>query len=171
MKRVLLITLSIFIIHIAIAQNAKILRGHGIKKLSVFLGTWKSKNADPKDSSFAVYTCRWSVNGNYLVCDQIVTDGAKNSNNLAIYSYDSATDSYKLSLVGIPGAEPFAISMTCKDDTLIYTNEYIANGKKVYTRTLNNFVSNTLYTYKSQSSNDKATWTTLSEGTAIKIAD
>lgn len=168
-KAFLIMTAMFFSISV-FAQNGKILKDPGLKKLSVFAGTWRSQNDEAyKDNSFAVYTCRWSAYGNFLICDQIVTKKDGKTNNLAIYSYDSLNN-YKLTLVGIPGVNPFSIPVTSKSDTLIYSGEYTDNGKKVYTRTLNVFLNDAKYKYTVQSSKDGINWATLVEGTAIKIA-
>ncbi|MDP9046753.1 MAG: hypothetical protein M3N14_01365 [Bacteroidota bacterium] len=170
MKNLLIIAISLLITTTSFGQNGKILTEPGLKKLSVFLGTWKSQSEGAKDQ-FAIYTCRWSVNGKYLVCDQIVTDGEKKTNNLAIYSYNAVRDTYKLSLVGIPGADPFAIPVTYKSDELVYSGDYMQDGKKVYTRTLNTFISRSYYIYKVQSSKDSINWTISIAGKAVKIAE
>ncbi len=154
------------------AQSIRILKDTGIKKLSVFIGTWRSKNNPPNEDegSFAIYTCRWSVNGTYLVCDQIVTSKNGKTNNLAIYSYDSLNE-YKLNLVGIPGSDPFSIPVTSSGDTLTYSGSYSENGVTMYTRTLNVFENTLKYYYISQFSKDKKNWTISVEGTAVKIGE
>jgi len=65
---------------------------------------------------------------------------------------------------------PFAIDIVYKGDELIYISSYNDNGKKVYSRTLNDFVSPTYYTFKVQSSTDSLNWTTSMEGRSIKIS-
>lgn len=156
----------------AFCQTAMILKDAGIKKLSVFLGTWKAESAiDAKhpEKTSAVYTCQWSANGRYLVADQLVNDHGTETNNLSIYNYNPEKDDYTLSLVGIPGMQPFTVPVTYKGDTLFYTGEYTDNGKKVYNRTLNIFLSPTSYIYKIQLSDDGITWRTDGEGKAAKM--
>src|ERR1700760_2006295 len=118
-------------------QSPVVLRDSGLKKLSVFIGTWKAVNdPDPSGGSggggvSAVYTCQWSANGNYLVADQQVTNGGVMTNNLSIYHYNPKEDTYTLSLVGIPGMQPFSINVTYKGDELYYLSDYTDNaGKK-----------------------------------------
>jgi hypothetical protein len=153
-------------------QTAAVLQASGIKKLSVFLGTWKAESlvdaAHPVKTS-AVYTCQWSANGRYLVADQLVSNDGKETNNLSIYHYNSDKDDYTLSLVGIPGMQPFTVPVTYKADTLFYSGEYTDNGKKVYNRTLNIFTSATTYVYKIQFSDDGVHWRTDGEGKAMKM--
>lgn len=170
--------------HVAIGQNtapapgpsgnsAKVLTEQGVKKLSVFVGTWQAHgNPDStgKTPPSAVTTCQWSANGQYLVCDQLVTNEGKQTNNLSIYSYKPDDDSYTLSLVGIPGMDPFNVPVTYKGDEFIYSGEYTVEGKKTFTRTLNIFSSATEYIYKVQSSADGINWTTHAEGQSHKVA-
>lgn len=154
------------------SQTAIILKDAGIKKLSVFLGTWKAESAvDAKhpEKTSAVYTCQWSANGLYLIADQLVNHDGKETNNLSIYHYNPEKDDYTLSLVGIPGMQPFTVPVTYKGDTLFYTGEYTDNGKKVYNRTLNIFLSPTSYIYMIQTSGDGVNWRTDGEGTARKM--
>ncbi len=161
--------IGIFLSATIFAQNGIILKDDGLNKLSVFLGTWQSKNNPASDdNTSAVYTCRWSVNKEFLVCDQIVTHKDGQTNNLAIYSYDSLNN-YKLTLVGIPGVEPFSIPVISSGDSLIYPGSHMENGMKVYNRTVNIFSSNTLYKYFIQSSKDGINWITSLEGKATKI--
>jgi hypothetical protein len=78
-----LLVIGLFILFTGFAQNGKILNVSGLKKLSVFIGTWRSQSHTIfKDNTFAVYTCNWSANGNFLVCDQIVTNSDGKTNNL-----------------------------------------------------------------------------------------
>jgi len=161
--------ISLLIASAATAQTPKVLKQHGIKKLSVLIGKWKSETLVNGKSQgvAAISTCRWSPNGNYLIADQMIV--ANKANNLSIYSYVPEKDAYKLSLVGVPGMAPFAIDIVYKGDELIYISSYNDGGKKVYSRTLNDFVSPIYYTFKVQSSTDSLNWTTSMEGRTIKI--
>jgi hypothetical protein len=153
-------------------QSARVLTGQGVKKLGVFIGTWKAEStvdaAHPEKTS-ATYTCQWSPNGRYLVADQLVNNNGQETNNLSIYNYNADKDTYTLSLVGIPGVEPFSIGVLARGDTLFYNSEFMDNGKKVYSRTLNVFSSLTDYVYLIQFSEDGVSWRTNGEGKARKI--
>ena len=156
---------------IIFAQKATILKGDGLDKLSVLRGNWKAENQPgSKDNTTAVYGCRVSVNKSFLICDQIVNHEGHETNNLSIYSYDSLNH-YKLTLVGIPGVEPFSIPVITSGDSLIYPGSHLENGTRVYTRTVNVFNSNTKYDFFVQSSNDNIHWTTSLSGSAIKSSD
>jgi hypothetical protein len=155
------------------AQSPAVLKESGIKKLTVFIGTWRAEN-DPdstgKSDIFAFTTWQWSPNGNYLIADQRVTNRGTTTNNLDIFSYNPDKDGYTLAVVGIPGMEPFSTPITYKGDELYYLGSYMDNGgKKIYTRTVNSFLSATDYTFKVQSSEDGEHWTTSMQGKAHKI--
>ena len=89
-------------------------------------------------------------------------------NNLSIYNYNPAKDDYTLTLVGIAGMEPFTIPISYHGDTLFYHSEYSNNGKKMYNRTLNIFLSPSSYSYLIQSSDDGEHWKTDGMGKAGK---
>lgn len=174
MKIAILLILIILISYtFTFAQKPKVLKEQGIKKLSVFIGKWKSETLvnGKSQGTAAVSTCRWSANGNYMIADQMITNGKNKTNNLSIYSYVPEKDRYKLSLVGVPGLAPFAIDIACKGDELIYISSYMDNGRKVYNRTLNDFISPGYYTFKVQSSTDSLNWTTSMEGRSTKIGN
>jgi hypothetical protein len=154
------------------AQVATVLKESGIKKLDVLTGTWKARgNPDGSGNTpvSALTTCQWSANGAYLVCDQLVTNNGARTNNLSIYAYNADKDAYTLSLVGVPGMDPFSIGVTYKGDTLFYNSEYTANGKKVYARTLNVFASPSAYAYIVQSSDDGLNWQTSASGQSERV--
>ena len=155
------------------AQSAEVLKEKGLRKLEVFAGTWKTQG-DPDSSKHtpvsALTTCRWSVNGKFLVCDQLVTADGAQTDNLSIYSYNPDMDVYTLSLVGVPGMDPFALQVSYRGDTLIYSSRHAEDGKTIYDRTLNIFASPSAYIYQQQSSGDGLHWQTTASGRSIKIA-
>ena len=142
-------------------------------KLRVFIGTWKAESTDSANAGkvSSVYACTWSPNGNFLIADQKVSNHGALTNNLSIYNYNAATDDYTLTLVGIPGMAPWTVPIAYSGDTLIYHSEYTSDGKKMYNRTLNVFLSATNYKFLIQSSPDGTNWRTDGEGLARKIAD
>jgi len=161
--------LAIFFSASILAQKATVLKGDGLNKLSVLEGEWKAENqAGSGDSTSAVFACHFSENKNFLVCDQMINHEGHQTNNLSIYSYDSLNH-YKLTLVGIPGMEPFSIPAITTGDSLIYPGSHLENGIKVYNRTLNVFLNNAKYEFFIQSSNDNIHWTTSLSGTTEKI--
>ena len=155
------------------AQTARVLKGDGLKKLDVFVGTWKAEATDSasKGKISAVNTCAWSPGGRFLIADQAVNMNGTTTNNLSIYSYNTGTDDYTLTLVGVPGREPFTVPIACSGDTLIYHGAYTDNGKRYYNRTLNIFNSRDHYVYLIQTSEDSVHWRTNGEGRSVKVGD
>jgi len=151
--------------------QTKVLTGGGVKKLEVFVGTWRAEATDSasKGKISAVNTCAWSPNGGYLIADQSVTMNGASTNNLSIYSYNPGTDDYTLTLVGIPGRAPFTVPIAYRGDTLIYHSAYTDNGRRYYNRTLNIFSSPREYVYLIQSSEDSIHWQTNGEGRSRKV--
>lgn len=154
------------------AQTTRVLTGAGLKKLDAFVGTWKAEATDSanKGKILAVNTIRWSPNEGFLIADQNVTMGGGTTNNLSIYSYDPATDSYVLTIVGVPGRAPFTVPIAYRGDTLIYHSAYTDGGQRYYNRTLNIFRSAEEYVYLVQSSSDSLHWETHGEGRSMRVA-
>lgn len=148
----------------------KVLKGSGVLKLGVFLGTWNAESTDTAEAGkiSAVSTGSWSAGGDFLVVEQVVTNDGVKANNLSIFQYNAATDDYTLTLVGIPGMAPFTVPLAYSGDTLIFHSEYMENGAKKYNRTLNIFSSPTSYRYVIQNSSDGVNWQTAGEGRATK---
>jgi hypothetical protein len=156
----------------AFAQTARVLKDGGLKKLNVFVGAWQAEATDSanKGKISAVNTCRMSPNGGFLIADQSVTINGATTNNLSIYSYNAGTDDYTLTIVGIPGREPFTVPIAYHGDTLIYHGAYTDNGRRYYNRTLNIFNAPDSYIYLIQSSEDSVHWQTNGEGRSVKKA-
>jgi hypothetical protein len=152
------------------AQPARVLKEEGLQKLSVFVGTWKAEATDAanKGKISAVNSCQWSVNGGFLIADQAVTINGTKVDNLSIYHYNAATDDYTLTIVGIPGREPFTVPIAYRGDTLIYHSVYTDNGKRYFNRTLNIFDSRDSYVYLIQASEDSVHWQTNGEGRSVR---
>lgn len=155
------------------AQHGRVLKDPGIKKLSVFLGTWKAASTDTGEAGkiSAVSTGSWSANGDFLVVEQVVDNHGKKSNNLSIFQYNPGTDDYTLTLVGIPGMAPFTVPLTYRGDTLIFHSEWTEKVMKKYNRTLNIFSSTTSYRYIIQNSSDSTHWETAGEGKSERVGD
>ncbi|HVS97220.1 MAG TPA: hypothetical protein VHE54_12085 [Puia sp.] len=165
------VALSLTLASAGYAQT-KVLTAGGLRKLDVFVGTWRGEATDSANAGkiSAINTCRWSPNGGFLIADQAVNMNGRKTNNLSIYSWNPATDDYTLTLVGIPGSAPFTVPIAYRGDTLIYHSAYTDNGRRYYTRTLNIFSSPDRYTYLIQSSEDSVHWQTNGQGRSQKIA-
>jgi hypothetical protein len=153
------------------ASSPHLLKDSGIKKLSVFTGNWRAWNTDSADKGkiFAVFTCQFSPNGQYLISDRVVTNNGAVTNIHSTYSYSKEKDSYSMTVIGVPGAQPFTVPIAYEGDSLIYHTEYTDSGKKKYARTLDIFLSTTSYIFLVQSSENGWYWHTDAEGKATKV--
>src|SRR5690242_5636153 len=59
------------------------------KKLGAFVGKWETEGAFTSgQKTHTTLECRWSPQGSYLVCDQLVNMGGEHR-QFTVYSYDS----------------------------------------------------------------------------------
>jgi len=153
-----------------LSPSSHVLKDSGIKKLSVFTGNWHAWNTDSADKGkiFADFTCQFSPNGQYLIADRVVTNHGAVTNVHSIYSYNKNKDDYSLTVIGVPGEQPFTVPIAYEGDSLIYYGEYTDKGKKMYARTLDIFLSPVSYIFLVQSSENGWCWHTNSEGRATK---
>ncbi|HXA84925.1 MAG TPA: hypothetical protein VNZ47_07625 [Candidatus Dormibacteraeota bacterium] len=144
------------------------------KKLGAFLGKWETEGAftsGPKTSTSL--ECRWSPQGSYLVCDQLVKMAtAGDHRQFTVYSYDGKSGNYSYTTLSDPGAKPSTGGITIKGNLWTYDSSFTANGKTTLFRTTNEFTDAKTEVFKVASSEDNgAHWKTVLEGTAHKIAD
>ncbi|HEV3316272.1 MAG TPA: hypothetical protein VG488_04855 [Candidatus Angelobacter sp.] len=147
------------------------------KKLGVFVGKWESTGAfsDTKFSQAhkisSSIDCRWSPLGNFLMCEQSITDGTEKLIQLSIYSYNSKDGNYTISSMSGPGQQPFNGTVIIKGSLWTYPGGFERDGKKIEIRTTNDFSVAGTETFKTEFSEDGgAHWTTMLQGTSRKIA-
>lgn len=145
------------------------------KKLGAFVGKWETEGAftnGPKTST--TLECRWSPQGSYLVCDQLVRMGAAGDHRqFTVYSYNSKAGNYSFTTLSDPGAKPMTGGITIKGNLWTYDNSsFTANGKTTMIRTTNEFTDSKTEVFKVMSSEDNgATWKIALQGVARKVAD
>ena len=144
------------------------------RKLGAFTGKWETEGTftgGPKVSTSL--ECRWSPQGSYLVCDQLVRMGAAGDHRqLTVYSYDGKTGNYSYTTLADPGAKPSSGGIAIKGNLWTYDSSFSANGKTTMIRTTNEFTGPKTEVFKVISSEDNGvTWKPVLEGTAHKIAD
>ncbi|MGB8130263.1 MAG: hypothetical protein WCG81_10765 [Candidatus Angelobacter sp.] len=144
------------------------------KKLGAFVGKWETEGAftsGPKTST--TLECRWSPQGSYLVCDQLVRMGAAGDHRqFTVYSYDSKSGNYSYVTLADPGAKPSTGGIVIKGNLWTYDSSFIANGKTTLIRTTNEFTDAKTEVFKVTSSEDNgANWKVVLQGVAHKIAD
>ena len=160
-----------------IAQTAGTDDQTATKKLGVFVGKWQSEgrmvetpfsHADKISSSIE---CRWSPQGNFLICEQMITDSAGKHNQLSIYSYNSKDGNYSISSMAGPGKQPWNGTVIINGNVWTYPGSFEAKGKKVEIRTTNDFSVPDTETFKTEFSDDGgAHWIVTLQGTAHKTA-
>jgi len=148
------------------------------KKLGVFVGKWKSEgNFFETGYSHVGYVtsdinCRWSPQGNFLICEQQITDKEGQHTQLSIYSYNSKDRNYAISSMAGPGAQPWNGTVIINGNVWTYPGGFEAKGKKVEIRTINDFSTRGVEQFKSEFSDDGgAHWTTMLQGTAHRITE
>jgi hypothetical protein len=136
-----------------------------------FVGTWESAGTFT-DSAYSKAgsvsgstTCGWSIDHDFLICQQRVVLGKTEQHGIAIYTYDPAAEKYRFYNVGATqvGSTAIAVDPT----TITYTDTYSDGGKTVTNRTLNVWDDPDHYHFSTEYSLDGgAHCTTILSGTA-----
>ena len=142
------------------------------KKLGAFVGKWETEGAFASGQKTSTsLECRWSPQGVYLVCDQLVRMAGEHR-QFTVYSYDSKTGNYSYTTLADPGAKPTTGMVVIKGNLWTYESSFEANGKTTMIRTTNEFTDDKTEVFKVASSDDGgAHWKIALEGKARKIAD
>jgi hypothetical protein len=142
------------------------------KKLGAFVGKWETEGAFATgQKTSTTLECRWSPQGAYLVCDQLVRMAGEHR-QFTVYSYDSKTSTYSYTTLADPGAKPTTGTVTIKGNLWTYESSFEANGKTTMIRTTNEFTDAKTEVFKVTTSDDGgAHWKTMLEGTARKVGD
>jgi len=145
------------------------------KKLGAFVGKWETEGSFTSgQKTSTTLECRWSPQGSYLVCDQLVRMGAAGEHHqFTVYSYDSKTGKYSYVTLADPGAKPTTGGIAIKGDVWTYDDSgFEANGKKTVMRVTNEFTDPKTEVFKVATSEDNgATWKPMLQGVARKVAD
>jgi hypothetical protein len=142
------------------------------KKLGAFVGKWETEGAFTNEQKTSTsLECRWSPQGSYLVCDQLVNIGGEH-HQFTVYSYDSKTGNYSYVTLSDPGAKPSTGGIVIKGNLWTYDSSFTANGKTTMIRTTNEFTDAKTEVFKVATSEDNgANWKIMLQGVAHKIAD
>jgi hypothetical protein len=142
------------------------------KKLGIFVGKWKTEATFTGSGNKVTSTleCRWSPQGAYLVCDQLVKmAGAADHRQLTVYSYNAKDGNYSYTTISDPGAKAATGTLQINGYVWVYSSSFEANGQTRQIRNTNLFPDPSTETFKVESSDDGgATWKTMMEGTAHK---
>jgi len=142
------------------------------KKLVAFVGKWETEGTfTTGQKASTTLECRWSPQGVYLVCDQLVRMAGEHR-QFTVYSYDSKTGTYSYTTLADPGAKPTTGTVTIKGNLWTYESSFEANGKTTMIRTTNEFTDAKTEVFKMMTSDDGgAHWKTMLEGKARKVGD
>ena len=142
------------------------------KKLGAFVGKWETEGAFTTGQKTSTsLECRWSPQGSFLVCDQLVRMGGEH-HQFTVYSYDSKAGKYSYTTLADPGAKPTTGIVEIKGNLWTYNSSFEANGKTTLIRTTNEFTDAKTEIFKVVTSDDGgATWKPVLEGKASKVGD
>jgi Protein of unknown function (DUF1579) len=144
------------------------------QKLIAFLGKWQTEGAFTGSGNkvTSALECRWSPQGKYLVCEQLVKMAGGDHRQLTIYSYSNKDGSYSYTTIADPGAKPTSGTLAIQGNVWTYSSSFENDGKTTQIRTTNEFRDPGTEVFKVESSRDGGvTWNTFLEGTAHKTAD
>jgi hypothetical protein len=144
------------------------------KKLGAFVGKWETEGSFTSgQKTSTTLECRWSPQGSYLVCDQLVRMGAADQRQFTVYSYNSKAGNYSFTTLADPGARPTTGGITIKGNLWTYDDSsFESNGKKTLMRVTNEFTDAKTEIFKVMSSDDNgATWKIALQGVARKVGD
>lgn len=160
------------------AQSSTIDLHAATQKLEVFVGKWQSEGTRPEtafshaDKISSSIDCRWSPQGNFLICEQSITDSGGNHTQLSIFSYNSKDGNYAISSIAGPGNKPWNGTVLIQGNIWTYPGSFEANGKKVEVRTTNDFSVPGVESFKTEFSDDGgAHWVVTLQGTAHRLKD
>ena len=111
------------------------------KRLGAFVGKWESEGALTSGQKTSTsLECRWSPQGSYLVCDQLVKMAGEHR-QFTVYSYDSKSGNYSYTTLSDPGAKPSTGGITIKGNLRTYDSSFTANGKTTLIRPRTNLLT------------------------------
>jgi len=145
------------------------------KKLGAFVGKWETEGAfTTGQKTHTTLECRWSPQGSYLVCDQLVHMGAAGDHRqFTVYSYNSKAGNYSFTTLADPGAKPTTGGITIKGNLWTYDDSsFESNGRKTLVRVTNEFTDAKTEVFKVVTSEDDgANWKIMLQGVAHKVGD
>ena len=135
-------------------------------RLQVWVGHWRTKGESGGTPWHADTRCAWSVNHQFVVCDQLINDRV---DQLMILSYDPSAKAFRISSIGRDRAPLVAFGRV---HGMIWTNsgEIEQGGKRILLETVVDFSVPHEYSDRETLSQDGgAHWTEESRGHAIQV--
>ncbi len=157
------------------SQQSLLTQKPGLKNLDAWSGRWTTQGK-LYDTAYShagnitiTMTCGWSAYNGYMICDHLFSGPAGKSNDLSIYTYDPADNSYRFYSVDQAGP-PRSTPLTIEGDIWTYNSEMEKDGKKILIRTINDFSKAGMVTWNTKFSTDAgAHWTLMNEGVDTKL--
>ena len=160
-------------IALALAAVPGVAAAAPLDELNRFTGTWQSTGTfvdspyQKAGTATATTTCAWSIDGQFMICQQSVTLNGTHDAALGIYTYDAAGTAYRF--YNVHASRTTTSTITVQGDTITYPFSFTDNGKNVTIRTLNVWKSPTSYTWSTEYSTDGgATWSPMGSGVSQK---
>src|SRR5260370_2854332 len=145
-----------------------------VKKLGAFLGKWQSEAALAGSDNKVTSTleCRWSSQGTYRGCEQVIKIGDGEHRQLTVYSHNRKDGTYSYVTVSDPGAKPTSGTVAIHGNIWTYSSSFENNGTTVQIRTTNDFTDPKTEVFSVESSRDGGvTSVTFLSSAAHKTAD
>jgi hypothetical protein len=144
------------------------------KKLGVFVGKWKSEGSFFETAYSKAHKvtsdvdCGWSPHGDFLICEQLISEPLGQHIQLSIFSYNSKDGTYSISSMAGPGKPPWSGTVLIEGTLWTYPGN---KADKVWFRTTNDFSTPGTEVFKTEFSADGGEhWTTTLQGTAKKVS-
>ncbi len=141
-----------------------------IDELNRFAGSWQSQGTfvdspyQKAGAATATTTCAWSIDRNFMICQQSVTMAGSPDSDLGIYSYDPVGNVYHF--YNVHASRTTSSTILIDGNTITYPFSFTdKDGKSVTIRTLNVWQSADAYTWRTEYSTDGGTtWTLMASG-------
>ena len=142
-----------------------------VDTLDRFAGTWHSQGTfvdspyQKAGSASGTTTCAWSNDHVFMICQQISSLNGMHDSDVAIFTYDDGSKSYRFYSVRPGGTDSVAITVDPK--TITYPGSFTDRGKKVMIRTVNSWDNPSLYHWRAEYSTDGGTtWKLMGSGSS-----
>ena len=143
--------------------------------LAPFRGEWEGSGetyATPysaRGTSRAHTSCEWTRNHGFLLCDQMVHQNERTSNDLSIYTYDDSRHAYEFFGISRGAARARTPELTIAGRTWTYASEFDDHGAHVRIRTVND-VQDTVIAYRTEYTTDGgAHWVLMGKGASHRV--
>jgi hypothetical protein len=141
-----------------------------IESLGRLAGTWESSATatltpySAAGSTKATTACSWSASREFLICQQSVSADGKITQDVAVYTYDSATVKYHFFALRTGGVTD--VGITVDTTGIMYTNTFTDGSKNVTVRTLNVWDAPDHYRFWTEYTTDGSQWIKMLTGSA-----